>query len=59
MLFFVKELVAGAQDPDMIQNPFVMTKLDMRTLETFDFDKEQNKYFKKKITKKSTIALSS
>lgn len=29
MLFFVKELVAAAQDPDLIQNPFVLTKIDM------------------------------
>ena len=29
MLFFTKELIAAAQDPELIQNPFVMTKIDM------------------------------
>lgn len=38
MLFFVKELVASAEDPSLIQNPFVLTKLDLETLKGYDFD---------------------
>lgn len=38
MLFFVKELIAAAEDPNLIQNPFVLTKIDMKTLKEFDFD---------------------
>lgn len=49
MLFFIKELIAAAQDPDLIQNPFVLTKLDIRTIELYDFDAVQGKKFKKKM----------
>ena len=38
MLFFIKELIASAEDPNLIQNPFVLTKIDMKTLKDFDFD---------------------
>lgn len=48
MMFYIKELVAASEDPQLVQNPFVITKLDMRTIEEFDFDKAQQKYFKKK-----------
>ena len=38
MLFHMKELVASIEDPDLIQNPFVMTKLDLKTIQDFPFD---------------------
>jgi len=38
MLFFGKELVASAEDPSLMQNPFVMTKMDLNTVYDFDFD---------------------
>mgnify|MGYP006950426700 CR=1 FL=1 len=38
MLFFIKELIASAEDPNLIQNPFVLTKIDMKTIMDFDFD---------------------
>ncbi len=38
MLFFIKELIASAEDPNLIQNPFVLTKIDLQTLMQFDFD---------------------
>jgi hypothetical protein len=57
MLFFIKELIASAQDPNLIQNPFILTKLDMKTIEMFDFDEAQSKFFKKKLIKKATKKL--
>jgi hypothetical protein len=48
MLFFIKELIASAEDPNLIQNPFVLTKIDMKTIVDFDFDLVQSKKFKKK-----------
>jgi hypothetical protein len=48
MLFFIKELGAAAEDPNLIQNPFVLTKIDMQTLVDFDFDSVQSKKFRKK-----------
>ena len=41
MLFHTKELIASIEDPEMIQNPFVMTKLDLDTISDFDFDAYQ------------------
>ena len=41
MLFHTKELIASIEDPSMIQNPFVMTKLDLDTVADFDFDAHQ------------------
>ena len=38
MLFHMKELVATIEDPNLIQNPFVMTKLDLKTCRDFPFD---------------------
>ena len=38
MLFFIKELIAAAEDPNLIQNPFVLTKIDMGTIDKFDFN---------------------
>jgi hypothetical protein len=29
MLFYAKELVASAEDPSLLQNPFVLTKIDL------------------------------
>ena len=37
MLFYAKELVASAEDPSLIQNPFVLTKIDLQTIRGFDF----------------------
>jgi hypothetical protein len=45
MLFFIKELVAAAQDPELIQNPFVLTKIDIETIQHFDFDELQGRKF--------------
>ena len=41
MLFHMKELVASIEDPNLIQNPFVMTKLDLKTVAEFPFDDYQ------------------
>lgn len=41
MLFHMKELVASIEDPSLIQNPFVMTKLDLKTINDFNFDEYQ------------------
>ena len=41
MLFHTKELIASIEDPNMIQNPFVMTKLDLDTVADFNFDAHQ------------------
>ena len=38
MLFHMKELVASVEDPNLNQNPFVMTKLDLKTVKEFDFE---------------------
>jgi len=38
MLFFTKELIAAGEDPNMIQNPFVLTKIDMKTIRDFNFE---------------------
>ena len=48
MLFHMKELVASIEDPNLIQNPFVMTKLDLKSCEEFDFDTYQGTTKKKK-----------
>ena len=37
MLFYTKELVASAEDPALVQNPFVLTKIDLQTIRDFDF----------------------
>lgn len=38
MLYHMKELVATIEDPNLIQNPFVMTKLDLKTCRDFPFE---------------------
>lgn len=38
MLFHMKELVATIEDPNLVQNPFVMTKLDLNSINEFPFD---------------------
>ena len=38
MLFHMKELVASIEDPNLNQNPFVMTKLDLKSVLEFPFD---------------------
>lgn len=53
MMFFTKELIASAEDPSLMQNPFVLTKLNIATIKETDFDFYQAKdYIKKKIPKK-------
>ena len=37
MLFYTKELVASAEDPSLLQNPFILTKIDLNTIRGFDF----------------------
>ena len=54
MLFHMKELVASIEDPNMTQNPFVMTKLDIKTINGFNFDEYQG-IIKKKLNKNSSI----
>lgn len=41
MLFYSKELQASAQDQDAAHNPFVVSKLDLQSIESFNFDKFQ------------------
>ena len=41
MIFHMKDLVASIEDPVLIQNPFVMTKLDLSTVNDFNFDEYQ------------------
>lgn len=48
MLFHMKELVASIEDPNLTQNPFVMTKLDLKSCEEFNFDDYQGTTKKKK-----------
>lgn len=43
MLFLCKELVASADDPQMAQNPYILTKLDLDTIRNFDFNAMQPK----------------
>ena len=38
MLFYIKELVASAEDPALMQNPFVLTKIDLNCVRSFDFE---------------------
>jgi hypothetical protein len=38
MLFFTKELIAAGEDPSLIQNPFVLTKIDVNTIRDFNFN---------------------
>ena len=51
-LFFMKELIAAAEDPHLIQNPFVLTKIDLQTIKDVDFDQFQSSHFRKKGQKK-------
>jgi hypothetical protein len=48
MMFYSKELVAAAEDPRLLQNPFVLTKISMSTIRDFEFDHVQQPTFKKK-----------
>jgi hypothetical protein len=38
MLFHAKELVATISDPKLLSNPVVVTKLDLETINEFDFE---------------------
>ena len=37
MMFYTKELVAAAEDPILLQNPFVLTKINIDTIKEYDF----------------------
>ena len=37
MLFFAKELAASGEEGGMAQNPYVVAKLDVKSIEEFDF----------------------
>lgn len=52
MLFYSKELIAAAEDPTLIQNTFVLTKIDVQTIRDYNFDSVQGKQFKAKPKKK-------
>lgn len=52
MLFYTKELVAAGEDPSLIQNPFVLTKIDVKTIRDFNFDLVQGPQFRSKPKKK-------
>lgn len=52
MLFFTKELIAAAEDPNLIQNEFVLTKIDVKTVRDFNWEAVQGKQFKAKTRKK-------
>jgi hypothetical protein len=41
MMFHAKELVATISDPKLLSNPIVMTRLDLDTINEFDFDEAQ------------------
>jgi hypothetical protein len=41
MLFHAKELVATISDPKLLSNPVVMTRLDLDTINEFDFNEYQ------------------
>lgn len=43
MLFFTKELIAAAEDPNLIQNEFVLTKIDVKTVRDFNWEAVQGK----------------
>jgi hypothetical protein len=38
MLFHTKELVATISDPKLLSNPVALTKLDLETINEFDFN---------------------
>ena len=56
MLFHMKELVASIEDPNLIQNPFVMTKLDLNSANDFNFDDYQGSVKKKRPRQGSQVA---
>lgn len=41
MLFYTKELEASLDDEDAGHNPFIISKLDLKSIEAFNFDKFQ------------------
>jgi len=41
MLFYSKELEASAEDVEAAHNPFIVSKLDLQSINSFDFDKFQ------------------
>jgi hypothetical protein len=38
MLFHTKELIATLEDPKLLSDPMVMSKLDLETLNEYEFD---------------------
>ena len=55
MLFYTKELVASAEDPALVQNPFVLTKIDLQTIRDFDFQLWLASYEEKKTGKAQEV----
>lgn len=49
MMFYTKELAASCEDPKYVQNPIVLTKLNIDSINNYDFDKHQGTTFKKKL----------
>ena len=41
MLFYSKEIQAGVEDEEAAHNPFVISKLDLKSIDAFNFDKFQ------------------
>ena len=41
MLFHTKELIATLEDPKLLSNPMVMSKLDLETINEYEFDEYQ------------------
>lgn len=53
MLFFTKELVASSENPAIVQSPCVLTKINLETINDYDFDEHQGKTFRKKYAHRS------
>ena len=59
MLFHMKELIAQCEDPELTQNPFVITKLDLKTVDQFNFQAFQGQEEKKRPKRLESILNSS
>jgi hypothetical protein len=46
MLFHTKELIATLEDPKLLSDPMVMSKLDLETLNEYEFDLYQENHEK-------------
>lgn len=38
MLFYTKEFVASIEDTHSSNNPYILSKLNLKTIENYDFD---------------------